>query len=50
MEDIVIKITIPESEYKNWRGDKETMKQELLIDVREYFDSLGVNDFEIEIN
>lgn len=49
MEDIIITITIPQSEYKNWNGDKETIKKELLIDVREAFDSLGVNDCEIEI-
>ena len=34
MEDIVITITIPESEYKNWNGDKETIKKELLLKRR----------------
>ena len=53
MSEIIIKITIPENEYKKW-GDFEidgidTVKKNLKKDFTEYCNELGIDDCEIEV-
>lgn len=49
-KDIIITITISEDEYKEWDGDMERIKKELLMDTRQAFESMGVHHCTIEIN
>jgi hypothetical protein len=50
--DIIIKIRIPEGEYKGWdefeKGGIDLVKKELSKDLRYHLDSLGV-DGDLEI-
>lgn len=53
MSEITVKISIPESEYKQWNdyesGGVEKSTQTLKRELRDIFDKLGIRDFELEV-